>query len=70
MFATFTRIKELCAIHTYLYYRVKCNASQSPMFVPHDQMQQFIYFMQTDWDEVVEKLKYINPGIFNLKKVN
>ena len=67
-YSTFTRIKELCAVHSYLYYRVQCNASRDPMFVPRDQMQQFIDFVQTDGDEVVEKLEYINPDSFNLKK--
>ena len=67
-YTTFTRIKELCAVHSYLYYRVQCNASRDPMSVPREQMQQFIDFVQTDGDEVVEKLEYINPDSFNLKK--
>ena len=67
-YATFTRIKELCAVNSYLYYRVQCNASRDPMFVPRDQMQKFIDFVQTDGDEGIEKLEYINPDSFNIKK--
>ena len=66
-FATFARIKEICAVHSYLYYRVQCNASRDPMFVPRDQMQQFIDFVQTSMGECDESLKYINPDSFNLK---
>ena len=63
--STFTRIREIKAVHKYLWYLTyQDEGSAKPMVVPEERMDRFINFVEGNFDQI----EYLDHETLNLKR--